>query len=196
MDDLTPPQVAGLRLLGFALDLALRAHIAWFLAEVLLHPHDPRFEGKAIPIRNLIIVGGMSMLFPVLHVARRRWKRYPVWTDVAWLSLFWLDMAGNSFDLYDTYYHFDLIPHFHGSGAATVAIAVAADIRPIPAAIAANVVHSLLEVQEILTDVFAGTHNVRGPLDTVGDLAAGLAGSFAYAPLARLLRRRELGRAE
>lgn len=184
-----------MRRLGVVIDVALRAHIAWFLAEVLLHPHDRRFEGKAIPIRNLIIVGGMSMLFPALYVARRRWKRYPVWTDVTWLSLFWLDMAGNSFDLYDTYYHFDLIPHFHGSGAATVAIAVAADIRPIPAAIAANVVHSLLEIQEILTDAFAGTHNVRGPMDTVGDLAAGLAGSFAYVPLTRMLRRRELGRA-
>jgi hypothetical protein len=179
------------RYAAIALDLALRAHIAWFLAEVLLNPHDPRFEGKAIPIRNLIIVGGMSMLFPILHLTRRRGKRYPIWTDVTWLSLFWLDMAGNSFDLYDTYERFDLIPHFHGSGAATVAIAVAADLKPLPAAIAANVAHAVLELQEILTDVFAGTHNVRGPLDTIGDLAAGLLGSFAYAPLARALRRRE-----
>ena len=181
-----------MRPLGIVLDLALRAHIAWFLAEVLLNPHDPRFEGKAIPIRNLIIVGGMSMLLPVLHVARRRWQRYPVWTDVTWLSLFWLDMAGNSFDLYDTYDRFDLIPHFHGSGAAMVAIVVAADLRAVPAFVTANVLHSLLELQENLTDRFAGTHNVRGPMDTIGDLAAGLAGTLAYIPVARWLRRREL----
>ncbi len=180
-----------MRRLGTVIDVALRAHIAWFLAEVLLNPHDPRFEGKAIPIRNLIIVGGMSMLIPALHLVRRRWPRYPVWTDVTWLSLFWLDMAGNSFDLYDTYDRFDLIPHFHGTGAAATAIAVAADLRPGPAAIAANVAHAALEVQEILTDVFAGTHNVRGPLDTIGDLTAGLLGAFAYVPLARMLRRRE-----
>lgn len=183
-----------MRFAAIALDLALRAHIAWFLAEVMLNPHDPRFEGKAIPIRNLIIVGGMSMLFPILHFTRRRWKQYPVWTDVTWLSVFWLDMAGNSFNLYDTYERFDLIPHFHGSGAAMVAISVAADLKPFPAFVAANVLHTLLEIQEILTDIFAGTHNVRGPWDTVGDLAVGLLGSFAYIPLARTLRRRELTR--
>ena len=36
------------------MNLALRLSIAYFLAEVVLRPNDPRFAGKAIPIRNLL----------------------------------------------------------------------------------------------------------------------------------------------
>jgi hypothetical protein len=43
--------------IGLVVNAGLRLSIAYFLAEVLLHPDDPRFAGKAIPIRNLIIVG-------------------------------------------------------------------------------------------------------------------------------------------
>ncbi len=107
------------RLAGFALNALLRASIAAFLVDVLRHPQDPRYAGKAIPIRNLVVVGSLSLLFPFLHLRShgRRWQRYPVWSDNLYLSIFWLDMAGNAFNLYDRYTHFDLIPHLHGSGA-------------------------------------------------------------------------------
>lgn len=163
-----------------ALNILLRSHIAYFLGEVMRHPNDPRFAGKAIPMRNLIIVGAMSMLFPALHLARRRWSRYPVWTDDLWLSLFWLDMAGNSFDLYDRYTHFDLLPHFHGGGAAAVTIERGFGITPARAFLISNLLHGALETQELLTDVFFKTHNVRGWWDTAGDLATGLFGSAVY----------------
>lgn len=175
--------------LGIATNVLLRVTIGYFLYEVLRYPDDPRFAGKAIPIRNLIIVGGMSLLVPAMHAGLRRWKRYPLWTDDLWLSLFWLDMAGNSFDLYDTYTHFDLIPHFHGSGAATVTIAVLSGVSDARALVIGNGVHVLLEVQELLTDVFGGTHNVRGPTDTIGDVVFGLLGSLTYLRLFRGLRR-------
>jgi hypothetical protein len=178
-----------LRPFGTAANAALRLSIAYFLFEVLRNPNDPRFAGKAIPIRNLVIVGGMSLLVPVLHFAFKRWKRYPLWTDDLWLSLFWLDMAGNSFDLYDTYAHFDLIPHFHGTGASTAAIAALTGVTDGRALAIGNAAHALLEAQEILTDMFAGTHNVRGPSDTIGDLVAGALGSLAYVRLFRGLRR-------
>src|ERR687898_2171642 len=99
-------------MIGLAANVLLRLSVVYFLAEVLLHPDDPRFAGKAIPIRNLIIVSGLSLLFPALHVVGRRWKAYPVWFDDLYLSIFWLDMAGNSFDLYNRFSAFDLIPHF------------------------------------------------------------------------------------
>jgi hypothetical protein len=175
--------------LGVIVNAALRLAIASFLHEVLRYPNDRRFAGKAIPIRNLVIVGGMSMLVPAMHVALRRWERYPLWTDDLWLSVFWLDMAGNSFDLYDRYTHFDLIPHFHGTGASTVAIGVLSGMSERRALVAGNAAHAALEAQEILTDVFAGTHNVRGPSDTVGDLVAGILGSLVYTRLLRPLRR-------
>ena len=46
---------------------------------------------------------------------------------------------------------------------------------------AANGIHLLLEAQEYATDIFCGTHNVRGAWDSAGDLGAGLLGTVLYA---------------
>ena len=182
-------------LAGLALNGVLRLSIAYFLVEVLLHPDDPRFAGKALPVRNLLIVGGGSLLFPVYHFWRRRWPRYPAWQDNLYLSLYWLDMAGNSFDLYDRYYYFDLIPHFHGTGA-VAAVLVGAFDQPVLSAVgAANIVHLLLEAQEYYTDVFLGTRNVRGVADTVNDLVVGLLGTALYAWAAAAWQARRRSRA-
>lgn len=172
------------------LNLALRLHIAYFLAEVMAKPNDPRFAGKAIPLRNLIVVGGLSLLFTALHLFRRRWPRYPWGLDSLYLSIFWLDMAGNSFDLYDRHRDFDLIPHFHGTGALAIASREALALSDESAFRLTNAIHGLLELQENLTDVFFGTHNVRGHVDTIRDLIAGLVGSVAYLALLRLVGRR------
>lgn len=170
-----------------ALNILVRAHIAYFLWEVLAHPDDRRFAGKAIPVRNLIIVGGMSLLFPALHLLRRRWRRYPWGDDLLYLSVFWLDMAGNSFDLYDSYKHFDLIPHFHGTGAFQLTFQRGLGLRPPQAFMWSNGVHIALEAQELFTDVVFGTHNVRGWWDSAGDIASGLLGTLVYPALARRL---------
>jgi hypothetical protein len=170
------------RLAGFTLNALLRASIAAFLVDVLRHPQDPRYAGKAIPIRNLVVVGSLSLLFPALHLRShgRRWQRYPVWSDNLYLSIFWLDMAGNAFDLYDRYTHFDLIPHLHGSGALAAVLQHAFGAPPLAAIGLANGIHALLEAQEIATDVFCGTHNVRGAWDSAGDLTSGLLGTLLY----------------
>ena len=102
------------------------------------------------------------MLFPLLHVVRRRWRSYPWGADSLYLSIFWLDMAGNSLDLYDRHYYFDLIPHFHGSGALAVGLKTALNLPTLSAVGLANMVHVALEGQEYYTDVVFGTHNVRG----------------------------------
>jgi hypothetical protein len=178
------------RTLGALTNVALRLGLAYFLFEVLLKPDDPRFAGKAIPVRNLVVVGGLSLLFPGLHLLRRRRREYPWWTDDLFLSIFWLDMAGNSFDLYDRYYYFDMLPHAHGTGAAAVVFARGLGLRPLGAGALANGVHVLLEVQEYLTDVFFGTRNVRGASDTARDLLAGLAGAAVYLWLHERIGRR------
>jgi hypothetical protein len=170
------------------LNILIRAHIAYFLWEVMTKGDDPRFAGKAIPIRNLVIVGGMSMLFPLVQLLVKRWKRYPWGWDSLYLSVYWLDMAGNSFDLYDSYTHFDLIPHFHGTGVFAVVFERAFGLRVWPAILWANGSHTALEAQEILTDVFFKTHNVRGWWDTAGDITSGILGTLAYPWLARTLR--------
>lgn len=54
-----------------------------------------------------------------------------------------------------------------------------------------NPVLFALEAQEILTDVFFKTHNVRGWWDSALDMAVGILGSLAYPALARRALSRE-----
>ncbi len=173
--------------MGFLVNIFIRLGILYFLGEVLLFPEDPRFAGKAIPIRNLIIVLSLSLLIPALYWAKRKWnfgwlatKAYPFWLDNLYLSIFWLDMAGNSFNLYDTYFYFDLIPHFHGTGAIAGVLAGAFGLSFLAAVGLGNIIHMLLEAQEYYTDVLFNTHNVRGVFDVVNDLVVGVAGSLVY----------------
>jgi hypothetical protein len=181
-----------------ALNLAVRAGIVFWLAEAWIMQDDPRFAGKAIPERNTLIVGSLSLLFPAIWVVRRLdWSDYPLGLDVVYLSIYALDMAGNSFDLYESYTYFDLLPHFHSTGAFSLVVAVywarskhpdASRLRArqwlletvVVAAGIATMVHVALEIQEYYTDVLAGTINVGGVADTVNDLAVGLAGALIY----------------
>jgi len=174
---------------GALLNFFLRATSAYFLAETLLKPNDPRFAGKAISPRNLIFLGGLSLLFPALRLGGR-WRRYPFALDNLYLSIFWLDMAGNSFNLYDTHFYFDLIPHFYGTGSAVVVIKRLLGLSTMSAVGLTNMLHILLEAQEYYTDVLFGTHNVRGVSDHVNDLLAGLAGTTVYGMLLGIFDRR------
>jgi hypothetical protein len=177
-----------MRVLGWLLNLGLRAWIAAIIVEALRRPEDPRFRGKAIGTRGSVMLPA-SLLFPLAQLLPgRRGRRYPLGTDSLYLSLFALDLAGNHFGLYDRYRYFDAIPHAHGTGAFTVAAAELLDLPPLSAVGVAQVVHILLEAQEYYSDVLFDLHNVRGTWDTVNDLVFGVVGSVAYAAL--LPRRR------
>lgn len=171
---------------GVILNIIIRISLLYFLGEVSLFPEDPRFDGKAIPIRNIIIVLSMSLVFPFLYFVKKRWKKYPFWLDNIYLSIFWLDMAGNSLDLYDTYFYFDLFPHVHGTGAIAAVFFGAFGLAAMPSIALANGIHLLLEAQEIFTDVFFGTHNVRGAFDTINDIIVGIIGTVLYVGTAML----------
>jgi len=173
------------RRLGVLLNLAFRAAIVAMTALVLrAEPDDRRFAGKGIGPRVLVVGLPATLAVPVIWAARgARRGPYPVGIDTLYLSMYALDLAGNVFDLYDRYRHFDLIPHAHGAGAVTVTVAWAFDLPPLSAVGVAQVGHVLLEAQEHLSDALFGTHNVRGTWDTIGDLLAGVVGSLAYAAL-------------
>lgn len=86
------------------LNLAVRVAVVYWLAEAWVLQDDPRFAGKAIPERNTVIVGWLSLLFPAIWYLRKLgWHQYPVGLDILYLSIYAVDMAGNSFNLYDPY---------------------------------------------------------------------------------------------
>ncbi|MCS6801803.1 MAG: hypothetical protein RMM58_01550 [Chloroflexota bacterium] len=167
-------------MIGWAVNLFLRVSIAYYLLEVLRNPNDPRFAGKALPVRNLIVVGSLSLLFPLLHLWRNLWARYPVWYDNLYLSIFWFDMVGNSLDLYERLKRFDLVAHFHGAGAITAVLAGAFRLPWLTAFGLATIIHVLLEAQENYTEILFHTRNIKGLYDTINDLTAGLVGSVVY----------------
>jgi hypothetical protein len=177
-------------MVGAAINIALRVAMLAMVSEVLrAGPDDPRFAGKGIAIRFTAVALPATLLVPAVWAwnRRRRVARglppdpYPAWIDSLYVSLFALDLAGNVFDLYDTYTHFDLIPHAHGGGAITVLVAWLFRLPVSHAVVAAMIGHALLEGQEYASDVVFGFHNVRGAWDVAGDLGAGLAGSLVYA---------------
>jgi hypothetical protein len=176
-----------MRWLGWLVNLALRGLIGVVLADALRHPDDPRYAGKGIGTRGLVILPA-SLLVPSVRRVRRARDRYPVWTDDLYLSIFALDLAGNYLGLYDRYTHFDAIPHFHGTGAATWVLAELFELPALSALGVAQLTHIGLEAQEYYSDVLFGLHNVRGTWDTVDDLVAGALGSTAYLGLRRLVR--------
>lgn len=172
----------------------LRLSILAFTIDALVNAGDERFAGKALGPRNVGILLGLSMLFPILYFVYERWKRYPVWYDDLYLSIFWLDMAGNTLDLYNSVLGWDHIPHFHGPGALVMVLVGAFGLAPLAAAGLSTILHLVLEVQEYYGDVILGTHNVNGIADSMNDLAFGLAGVIVYALIAKrwmyLVRRR------
>ena len=72
--------------LGMGLNLAMRIVIAGVVGHALLHKDDPRYAGKAIGTRGLVLVAG-SALVPALQLTTRRGERYPLATDNLYLSI-------------------------------------------------------------------------------------------------------------
>jgi len=184
----------GVRRAGWQAALAsagVRALVGYFGAEAIgvtaSRPEDRRFAGKGIAIRNALLIGGFSLLFPVLHRSSARRAGFPWTADTALLSIPALDMAGNSLDLYNRHGAFDSFAHFYGTAAAAALLALAMEgrakepalVRWLVAAGGTTFLHVLLEVQEYWTDVVFGTHNVEGIEDAEGDVLCGICGAVA-----------------
>jgi hypothetical protein len=169
---------------GALANIGLRIAILFFTIDAIVNAGDPRFEGKALGPRNVGILLGLSMLFPILHFIYKRWKRYPFWYDDLYLSIFWLDMSGNTLNLYNTVSWWDHIPHFHGPGALSMVLMGAFGLSALAAAGLATILHVVLEIQEYYGDVILHTHNVNGIADSINDLAYGIGGMLVYTLIA------------
>ena len=170
-----------MRLLGVLVNVGIRLGLWAMLRHVKrASPSDHRFVDKGIPTRAGLLVPAVQAAMPVLWLRHRR-GGYPFWMDSLFLSIVALDLAGNVFDWYDRYKHFDLIPHAHGTGAITVLFAWAPGLPVLSAVGVATVGHILLETQEWWSDEFYGFRNVRGTWDVIGDLGSGVVGTVVYA---------------
>jgi hypothetical protein len=166
--------------LALLLNLFLRVCLIGFMLDSLINASDERYAGKGLSIRNVVIVVVWSMVFPALYFIWKKWKSYPTGYDNLYLSIFWLDMLGNTLNFYNVLDNWDLLPHFHGPGALTLIWRGLGRRSPLASTGVANMIHAALEVQEYLGDVLAGTQNVQGAGDTAHDLAAALIGSWTY----------------
>jgi hypothetical protein len=165
---------------SLAVNVLLRLLIVVFTVDALINAGDERFAGKALGPRNVGILLGLSMLFPLLQAVRGQWKRYPMWYDNLYLSIFALDMAGNTLNLYNTVEWWDHVPHFHGPGALAAVFMGAFGLGAIAAAGLSTMLHVALETQEYYGDVLLGTHNVSGIQDSMNDILFGLSGVVIY----------------
>jgi len=131
---------------GLVVNLLSRLGILLFTVDALVSAGDQRFEGKALGPRNVGILLGLSMLFPILHFIYKRWTEYPYWYDNLYLSIFWLDMSGNSLNLYNSVDWWDHVPHSHGTGALAMVLIGAFGLAPLAAAGLATMLHVALEI--------------------------------------------------
>ena len=165
---------------ALAVNVALRILIVVFTIDALINAGDERFAGKALGPRNVGILLGLSLLFPLLQAVREQWRRYPMWYENLYLSIFAMDMVGNSLNLYNTVEWWDHVPHFHGPGALAIVLIGAFGMSTVAAAGLTTILHTALEIQEFYGDVFLHTHNVSGVQDTVNDELYALLGVILY----------------
>jgi hypothetical protein len=168
---------------GALINVLLRVGILIMSIDALVNAGDERFSGKALGPRDVIISLGFAMVFPLiwrLRYQKKEWSAYPWWYDDLYLSIFFVDMLGNSLNLYNAWEHWDHIPHFHGPGALALVIAGAFG-EPIISAIGiATLLHVILEIQEFYGDLILHTHNVRDTQDTINDMLFGVLGVIVY----------------
>jgi len=176
--------------LGAILDITLRLAILAMSVDAMVNGTDPRFAGKALAPRDIIISFGFAMLFPLfwrLRYRGREWREYPWWFDSLYLSLFAFDMAGNSLGLYNAFPGaFNDVTHTYGNGALTIVLAGAFGFTTLEAMGLATMLHLVLQVEELYGDKFLGTHNFLGAeleyQQFIGGLVAVLvAGGIWYA---------------
>lgn len=100
------------RAMGIVLGAAKLATLR-YVAESVIHPHQPKYKGKAMRIRAVGYLGGLALV-PAAWGARGRRERYPVVADLAVTVPLLIDAAGNAHGIYDEA-RLDDVVHFFNS---------------------------------------------------------------------------------
>jgi hypothetical protein len=176
----------------FWLDVALKVGVVGQLLLAVARPDLSQFEGKAMEGRAIVYPLAI-LVVPVVWwlVARRRGARagYPYDIDILWTLPFFIDVSGNSFDLYDTIAWWDDANHFVNWGILVAAFGRLLVRLPVGRLAAAGLAVGfgvltavLWEFAEYITFIRTNEEELRTAYtDTLGDLALGLAGSLAAA---------------
>jgi hypothetical protein len=113
-----------------AVDIGIKVALVALLGLALLFPDLPQFTGKAMQGRVLTYVLAM-LLVPALWFFRFRRHPYPVAIDILITLPFFIDVAGNALDLYDTIEWWDDANHFVNWGLLTGGVALALAFLPL-----------------------------------------------------------------
>ena len=168
---------------GMVVNVALRLAIIAMSVDAIVNASDPRFAGKALAPRDVIISLGFAMLFPLfwkLRYRKREWHEYPWWFDSLYLSLFAFDMAGNSLGLYNAYKGLtNDVTHTYGNAALTIVLAGAFGFTALEAMGLTTMLHVVLQVEELYGDIFLHTHNILSLEEEFQQFLGGLIGAVA-----------------
>ena len=173
---------------GFFAGLALKLALVLLLAYGAFSGAQ-QFEGKAFGWR-LITYPLCGLVIPIAWMLRGRRRPYPHLADFLLVAPFFIDVAGNALDLYDTIWWWDDANHFVNwallSGSVAVLLRRTSLNRLTRAALTVGY-GALIAILWELAEYFAfsrfSTELQTAYTDTLGDMALGLAGSIVAAML-------------
>lgn len=112
------------------IDIGIKVALVALLGLALLLPDLPQFTGKAMEGR--VLTYGLAMLLvPAIWFLWFRRHPYPVAIDILITLPFFIDVAGNALDLYDTIEWWDDANHFVNWALMTGGVALALAFLPL-----------------------------------------------------------------
>jgi hypothetical protein len=115
---------------ALAIDIGIKVALVALLGLALLFPDLPQFAGKAMQGR--VLTYGLAMLLvPAIWFFQFRRHPYPVAIDILITLPFFIDVAGNALDLYDTVEWWDDANHFVNWALMTGGVALALTFLPL-----------------------------------------------------------------
>ena len=166
------------------LDIAVKVATVALLGFALVAPDLPQFQGKAFAGRAIAYPIALAVVPVAWWLLGRGHRPYPVAADVLLGLPFFIDMAGNALNLYDTVDWWDDANHLGNWALHTSAIVLLVSgwgWRPRAASIAAGIAWAgataiLWELAEYFTFVPNSPEAASAYADTLGDLGLGLIG--------------------